>query len=70
MAEQAIADIRRRDFMSTRCSNVDCPHTPLYLIEFSVIGNQSKATMLVCAECWRELIDNMGIDPIPADLVE
>lgn len=56
--------------MATRCSNVDCTHAPHFLIEFSVIGNRAKASMLVCEACWKELIDNMGIDPIPAALVD
>jgi hypothetical protein len=49
--------------METRCSNLDCAATPLYLVEFSVIGRPAKATMHLCPECWKEIIGNMGIVP-------
>ena len=45
------------------CSNLNCAATPHYLVEFSVIGLPAKATMHLCRECWKEIIDNMGIVP-------
>lgn len=47
--------------MSTECSKVECEREPVYLIEFSMIGQPGLVTMELCEPCWREVIDKIGI---------